>query len=233
MNAIYKDRIETAIELVGEAINEDWDRERLKSELIKRYKERGIEPLKGLATPPDLIDKELATVYAVAKYGLGLDEDVKALDYEKKLERAAELLLEKGRDAREEVLALLGEMNSNVLSRIFRVVFTSVVLGFRKEEDLIKLLHKAKEAFPEQEVTVRKYAKFYIAFRVAEAIAGGEVRNKIEKEALKQSLSIRLGIPKVNPDDNYIASIAISVFKVNPKKLERVLKMRSTPRAER
>ncbi len=233
MNTIYRDRIETAVELVGEAINEDWDREKLKVELVKKYKERGIEPLKGLATPPDLIDKELATVYAVAKYGLGLEEEVKALDYEKKLEKAAELILEKGRDARDEVLALLGEMNGNVLSRIFRVVFTPVVLGFRKEEDLIKLLHRAAEAFPEQEVTVRKYAKFYIAFRVAEAIASGNVRNKIEKEALKQSLSIRLGIPKVNPDDNYIASIAVSVFKVNPKKLERVLKMKSTPRAER
>ncbi len=223
---IHRKRIEVATDLIAEALEKNWDRKRLEKELSKKYEEEGISPLRGLALPLDIIDKEMSTLYVVAKYGLGLSEDMdEVFSTEKKLERAAELLLEKGADARQQILQEFGGIDSNTLSRIFRVIFTSVVLGFRPEEDLIKLLHKAKEAFPEEERTVKKYARFYIAFRVAEAIAKGEVTDKLSKEALKQSLSLKINLPKILPDDEYIYIIAKEVFKVDDNTLRRILKI--------
>ncbi|UXD21736.1 hypothetical protein IPA_07390 [Ignicoccus pacificus DSM 13166] len=228
---VHRKRISVAVDLVGEALEEEWDRERLKKELSKRYEAEGLSPLRGLALPLDILDKELSTLYVVSKYGLGLEEEVDHLfDYEKRLEKAAELLLKEGGKARNEVRELVGIIDSNTLSRIFRVVFTAVVLGFRPEEDLIKLLHKALEAFPEEERTVKKYSRFYIAFRVAEAIAKGEVTSKLDKEALKQSLALRIGLPKILPDDEYIYTIAKEVFGVDEGLLRKILKVENGKR---
>ncbi|HIH91061.1 TPA: DUF2192 domain-containing protein [Desulfurococcaceae archaeon] len=224
---VHRKRVEVVTDLIAEALEEGWDRERLKKEMYKRYEEHGISPLRGIALPPDILDKELATVYVISKYGLGLDEELRdLLEFERKLERAAEAILEKGKDAREQVTSELGPIDSNLLSRIFRVVFTSVVLGFKDEEELIRLLHRALETFPDMENTIRKYARFYVAFRVAEAIAKGEVRSRMEKEALKQSLALRVGLPKVIPDDNYIYKIAKEVFKIPEERLRKVLKVK-------
>jgi len=224
---IHRKRIELVTDIIAEAIEEGWDRERIKKEIYKRYNDTNLSPFRGIALPPDILDKEMATLYVISKYGLGLDEELGgAIEFERKLERAAQLLLEKGKDARDEVTSLVGPVDSNVLSRIFRVVFTAVILGFKNEDELIKLLHKALEAFPDMEKTVRKYARFYIAFRVAEAIAKGEVKNRVEKEALKQSLALRIGLPKIIPDDNYIYIIAREVFKVPDEVLRRILKVK-------
>ncbi len=224
---IHRKRVELVTDLIAETLEEGWDRERVKKELYKRYSEAGISPFRGIALPPDILDKEMATFYVISKYGLGMDEELgQVIETERKLEDAAEKLLQKGAEARDEILLSLGPIDSNVLSRIFRVVFTAVILGFRPEEDLIKLLHKALEAFPDMEKTIRKYARFYIAFRVAEAIAKGEVRNRVEKEALKQSLALRIGLPKIIPDDNYIYTIAREVFKVPETQLRKILKLK-------
>jgi len=224
---VHRRRIEIAVDLVGEALEKDWDRARLEKELSKRYEEEDISPFRGLALPADIIDKEMSTLYVVSKYGLGLDEETSQIfDYERRLEKAAEIIMRKEPDARAKVLELVGEINSNTLSRIFRVVFTAIILGFRQEEDLIRLLHAAQQLFPEEARTVKKYARFYIAFKVAEAIAKGDVYDKLTKEALKQSLALRLNLPKILPDDDYIYTIAKEVFNVNEKKLKNILKVK-------
>ena len=82
------------------------------------------------------------------------------------------------------------------------------------------------KVFPDMEKTIRKYARFYVAFRTAEAIAKGEIKNKIEKEAFKQSLALRLGLEKIIPDDNYVYIIAREVFKVPDNVLRKILKVK-------
>ncbi|ALU11946.1 hypothetical protein EYM_06495 [Ignicoccus islandicus DSM 13165] len=220
---IYKKKIEVAEDLLAEAMEENLNREEVKKRLVNAYKREGISPFRGLALPPDITDKEMATLYVIAKYGLGIEDELRdVFEYEERLEKAAELLL---KGDREGVLKLVGEINSNTLSRIFRVVFTAVILGFKDEKELIELLHKAMEVFPEEEKTARKYARFYIAFRVAEGIAKGEIRDKLDKEALKQSLSLRIGIPKVLPDDEYVYIIAKEVFNLDDSVLKKILKI--------
>ncbi len=204
-------------------------RKEIEELLRKYYEEKRVVPFKGKATPEDLYDKELTSLYVVGKYGLGLDKEYREIFdevfyHEETYERIIELLLRKEHGARELILNLLGgSLEPNTLARILRVMFTMVVLGFRKEEEFYKLLRAFANYFPEHKDTLRKYTRFYIAFRVAEAIAKGEVKNKVSKEALKQSLALRIGFEKSIPDDKYIYTIAREVFKVPQKILKNVL----------
>jgi hypothetical protein len=120
---------------------------------------------------------------------------------------------------------------------MLRVAATSVVLGFRDEDYMIKLLQKLPKVLPETEKTVRKFARFYIALRLAQAIAGKIVRTRIAKEAFKQALAARIGIEKIMPDDEYVMFIAANVFEVPQSKLRKILtvkeKKSSQPRVHR
>lgn len=206
-------------------------REEVRKMLYEAYKARKIAPFKGKATPEDLYDKELMSLYIVGKYGLGLDkqypEIFDEIFYNERLyEKIIDIALTTNdiREARSIILNLLGgEINSNTTARILRTLFTAIILGFREEEELIELMHRLVKMFPEQEQTIRKYTRFYIAFRVAEAISRGIVRNKVSKEAYKQSLALKIGFPKTIPDDNYIYSIAREVFRVPDKILRNIL----------
>ncbi len=204
-------------------------RKEIEEMLRKYYEEKRIVPFKGKATPDDLYDKELTSLYIVGKYGLGLDKEYREIFdevfyHEETYERIIEVLLRGEQGARELVLNLLGgSLEPNTLARILRVMFTMVILGFRKEEEFYRLLRVIADYFPEHRDTLRKYTRFYIAFRVAEAIAKGQVKNKVAKEALKQSLALRIGFEKSIPDDKYIYSIAREVFKIPVKILKNVL----------
>ncbi len=206
------------------------DRERATSILEDTYRKRAIQPLRGKAWPNDIWDKEMATLYVIAKYALMLNEENpelfhKLFNYEETLEEAANTILEKSpKDARKIVLFLLGgQIDDNTVARLLRVLTTKVVTGFEDEDKLIKLLQLLPKVFPEQERTVKKYARFYIALRVAQSIAMREIRSRIAKEAFKQALAARIGLPRIMPDDEYIAFIATNVFEVPRKKLSRIL----------
>ena len=225
---VHRKRVEAAIELLGEALEQNWSREKIKEEMKKLYEKEQISPLRGLALPPDILDKEMATLYVIGKYGMGLTEEElgEAFDFEKRLEEAAKIILEGKEDARDKVRELVGPIDSNTLARIFRIFFTATVLGFINEDEFIKLIKNALKLFPDMEKTIRKYARFYVAFRTAEAIAKGEIRNRLEKEAFKQSLALRLGLEKIIPDDNYVYIIAREVFKVPESALRKILKVK-------
>ena len=229
----YRKKINTLVDLWTKIIEYYAEggvkRKEIEELLRKYYEERRITPFKGKATPEDLYDKELTSLYIVGKYGLGLDKEYREIFdevfyHEETFERIIELILREEHGVRELVLNLLGgSLEPNTLARILRVMFTMVILGFRKEEELHKLLRKFAEYFPEHKDTLRKYTRFYIAFRVAEAIAKGEVKNRVSKEALKQSLALRIGFEKSIPDDKYVYSIAKEVFKVPSKILKNIL----------
>ncbi len=226
-----RNRINAAMEALSRILQEKiTDRERATSILEDTYRKRAIQPLRGKAWPSDIWDKEMATLYVIAKYALMLNEENpelfhKLFNYEETLEEAANTILEKSpEDARKIVLFLLGgQIDDNTIARLLRVLTTKVVTGFEDEDKLIKLLQLLPKVFPEQERTVRKYARFYIALRVAQSIAMREIRSRIAKEAFKQALAARIGLPRIMPDDEYIAFIATNVFEVPRKKLSRIL----------
>ncbi len=235
---LHKERIEAAMEVLSLLLQRNIkDRMEAVKALNEVYKRHALQPLRGKAWPPDIWDKEMATIYVVAKYALGMHEEYPELFHhvfsvEETLEEAAETILNKEPHEAAKIVGFLlgGSIEDNTIARMLRVIATGVILGFRHPEDLEALLRRILLVFPEQERTVRKYARYYVALLVAEAIAVGKVRDRITKEALKQALAARIGVDRVIPDDDYIAYIAKTVFGVPEKKLRRALSLRNNVR---
>jgi len=203
---------------------------------MAEYSRRKIEPLRGKARPPDLFEKELSSLYFIGRYGLGLFEEYPEifngpLDYELKIDNIAKQLKEQGLE-KLSLRNILGDIKKEQLIKVLRVPFTGVILGFLSEEVFTKFLKKILTEYPEYEQTIRNYKKFYIAFRVAEAIAKGEIRNKLMKEALKRAIAVRVEAAKNLPSDKYIYTIAFEVFKVSSKILKKVLSIQESGKKE-
>ena len=230
-----RQRINAAIEALSRLLQENIAERKKAIKIVEEtYRARAVQPIRGKAWPPDIWDKELATLYVIAKHAFALHEENpdffhRLFSYEETLEEAAKAILEKDpNEARKISLFLLGgDISDNAVARLLRVVATAVVLGFEDEDKLVRLLNKLPIVFPEAERSVRKYSRFYIALRVAQAIAARMVRSRIDKEAFKQALAARIGIEKVIPDDEYIAFIAANVFEVPQQKLRKILSIDS------
>ena len=226
-----KGRIEAAMEALSLILQRGVsDREEAVRILSEVYKRHAVQPIRGKAWPPDIWDKEMATLYVLAKYAFMLDQEnpelfEKLFNYEETLEEAARIAREKPiEEARRLILFLLGgEASDNTVARLLRVESTKVLLGFGSEDEFIDLLHRLAKILPEQERTVRKYTRYYIAARLAQAIAAGIVRSRIAKEAFKQALAAKIGLEKIMPDDEYVEYIAATVFGVPKRRLARIL----------
>ena len=229
---IYRKKITVAIDLLG-SFTEDkpLDRENAVETLKNIYEKTRLTPFRGVAFPNDIYDKEMATIYVVGKYGMGIDTDFpdvfeKLFEKEKKYEDALQILLSETdfEDKRKSTLSLLDKtLDSNELARIFRLLFTKIILGFEVEDKMVRVLQEAAKTFPELEEDIKKYARFYIGFRLAEMIAVGEIKSSVDKEARKQAFNLMFGLGKVMPDDNYIYTIARNVFKAPRQKLTGIL----------
>ncbi len=198
-------------------------REQLVDYIEKLYEFNEIEPIRG-KTKINIYDKELATVYLVGRYGLGLDDEefsrfIDLFPIEYKAEKVIEHIFE-GADPRRAMLDEYGEIDENTVFRVLRLAMTAVLLGFMSEERFIDLLEKFEETFEEYRRKIQGFKRFYIAFRLAEEVAAGNIRNRIEKEAFKHALCLRLRAEKVAPPDALVREIAINVlgapeYKVN------------------
>ncbi len=200
------------------------------------YERAGLEPIRGKALPEDIFDKEMASLYVVGKYGMGMEEQYpelfdKVFYKEVRYEAAANALLgQKPEIARAKVESILGNITDNELARMLRLKLTEVYFGFADEQELFDLLKSLAKTFPEKERIAVKYARFYTALMIARRISEGEVRNRIYKEAYKQAAAVKLGLHGVLPDDNYIADIARSVFHVPERVLRSALKLEGKKR---
>ncbi len=237
----YKKKVSLLIKLIGELITTEGElkREDVVERLRRVYERNNIEPFRGKAKPPDLYDKEMASLYIVGKYGLRLHEEFQDLFnkifYKEQLyEKITELLLRENMSKdtiRSLILGLLGgEFDANTLARVMRIALTASSLGFMDEDMVFKLLKRILEVFPEHEPTVRKYIRFFIAFKIAERIAKGVIRDRITKEAHKQSLGLVAPLQRSIPDDEYVYSIAREVFHVPDHVLNNILSVRKERR---
>ena len=240
---VLKDRISAAMEALSKIIRENVrDRRKAQHIVEEVYRSRALQPIRGKAWPSDIWDKELATLYTIARYALNLDKDYpdifhSVFSVEEMLEKAGEAILESNNSdlARKLLLFYLGgKIDSNTIARLLRVFATEVVFGFRSEREFEKLIHRLANVLPEEIQTIRKYARYYIALRLAQAIAARLIKNKIAKETLKQALAARIGLEKILPDDEYVGFIARSVFGVDKRKLEKILSLKEAqPRVHR
>ncbi len=210
---------------------EELSRDEVTYMLKRAYEQERISPLRGASLPEDIYDKEMASLYVVGKYGMGLEEQYpdlfdKVFYPEIKYEKIIEILLTSSpEEAKDKILAILGgNLDDNTIARILRLEFTKIYFGFANEEDLKRVATALARVFPEKERIVSKYIRFYIAFKVASRIYRGEIRDRLTKEAIKQGTALSFSdFHGSIPDDKYIRKIASEVFRVPRRVLDNVL----------
>ncbi len=204
-------------------------------ELLKSmYEHSSVTPIKGASTPPDLFDKEMISLYIVGKYGLGIDKEVppEVIDnifgFEKRLERFVELVkkVESYDELCREDPELCKELSDNFIARALRYAFTLTYFGFAKDEEFRSILKKLYALLPQFADTVRRFAKFYIAFKVGEMIHRGELRNKMDVGIAKNTIALDLSIPNAVPNNRYIIEVAKNFFRL-PTRILNELSRRS------
>ncbi len=201
-------------------------RERVVEVLQKVYNEAGIEPIRGASNPPDLYDKEMISLYIIGKWGLGMDKELPPEFFEKVFWK--EVLIEKtlnvlnSVNSEEELYHKLPELR-NVLddgfvARMLRFAFTLYYFGFENEEWFRTVLQKVYKLLPRFEETIRRFAKFFIAYKMGERIERNEIKNKMELNIAKNLLALELSIPKAVPSNSYVVEVAKHYFTL-PKRL--------------
>jgi len=238
----HKKRIRVAVELLSELSKQidSITRSEAVNMLKKAYSTHKLQPIKGKATPADIFDKEMATLYVVGKYGLHLHLDSpelfgKVFYIEEELDGAINEVLSGNYEKASEKLKKMspsGTIDGNAIARMLRIPLTKYILGFSSEEELREVLLKTLEAFPQEERTIKNYVRFFISLKLSEMIYKGEIRSREEKEAYKKALAIRIGFPKVAPSDDYIRAVAKSVFGISDTVLNRVLKLPEGKKAD-
>ncbi len=218
---IRRKRLKVLVDVWGQIIDRgNMTREEVIELLKKEYERNGVEPFRGVAKPQDIYEKDMITLYLVAIYGLNIQSEYseiidKIFSLEKSLEQACELLYSEDNPdvAREKIIKIFNKNpDSALLSKIFRVEILKHYFGFIGEDRMSKILRNMLKAFPEEEATVRRLSKFYIAYKVGEAILKGEIKDWTSKEAYKQAIAVELGGIRGIPDDEYIAKILSTIF---------------------
>jgi hypothetical protein len=228
MNRAYKLHVDACNEvlsaiLAGSIVN----RTEAVEKLVEAYKKRGVGPIRGWSSK-NLYDKEMAMVYLVCRRGLGLELDEnpalsQIFSYEAKYEEICREILE-GAKPYDVIQKIAGGVDKNTIFRVLRLMLTAVVLGFEEEDKLLKLHRALAKEFKEYEKGFRSFMKFYVALRVAEKIALREVKDKNEKEALKLSMCLRIGVERNAPPDKLISLIAREVFGAPKRAINKVLR---------
>ncbi|MEW9490984.1 MAG: DUF2192 domain-containing protein [Candidatus Aramenus sulfurataquae] len=224
---IYKDRVKTLTDIWGVVVTKwkDLNRETLVEILKESYEKNNIKPLRGFKST-NLYEKELISLYVVGKEGLGLyDEYMELFDTllspEEKYEEIAKVIPE----SPEKSFELAGQ-DKDVLARALRLIFTEVIFSFADEEKLIRAL-KALGSSQNDAIqhTAKSFSRFYTAFKLAEEIAEGIIRDKMNYIAMKKAISIKIGFDYPLPKSNYVALISQEVFNVKPKIIKKILEL--------
>jgi len=234
---LYKDRFEAAVELWDKIMRgEITTRTQLEEMLYIVYKRRNIEPFRGLSKVR-IYDKEIATVYVVGKYGLGLvDEDnvgtFKGIfTVEVPCDEAFGLLRSRGYRLSEEDSSrvrgyidnpALGEGLEERVFRFMRFVFTGTIMGFFGEVDFVNSYRVLLTIFNELESRLINYVRFYVAFKVAEQIALGQIRTPDEKKITKYAYCVKLNVDRCVPSERLIREVAVRVYGVPRRVVDRL-----------
>ncbi len=230
---VRRKRLRVLVDVWGEILSRDGklSREDLIAILRSEYARSGVEPVRGAANPDDIYERDLIALYLVGIEGLGLEGEIprNVLDLfssERAYLEAVNIALSMDpAETRSKIIEIFGRIpDSSILSKIFRVELLKYYYGFKKSDDMPRLIENLSKAFPEEEGTFKRLSRFYIAVKVAEAIINGEVKDWVNKEAYKQAVAVKLGSPRAIPDDEYISKIIATVFGLKPSKYSKILR---------
>ncbi|MEM1604211.1 MAG: DUF2192 domain-containing protein [Zestosphaera sp.] len=229
MNAKRR-RVKAYVNALSDLISSDNPSRELAIQLVKKYLESvNVEPFRGASKPEDIYEKEMISLYVIATRGLGINSEFRELMskvFNKELTYEDTYLL-LSRDTppeiiREEIRALVGNIDESYITRVLRYALILYHLDFESFENVIRVLKKAYQAFPEFSDAVRRFTKFVISVKLAEEISQGIIKNKIEKEIRKQLISLEIGLPKSTPSDDYVMKVAKVTYEISDTLLSKI-----------
>ncbi|MEM2284333.1 MAG: DUF2192 domain-containing protein [Zestosphaera sp.] len=229
MNAKRR-RVKAYVNALSDLISSDNPSRELAIQLVKKYLESvNVEPFRGASKPEDIYEKEMISLYVIATRGLGINNEFRELMskvFNKELTYEDTYLL-LSRDTppeiiREEIRALVGNIDESYITRVLRYALILYHLDFESFENVIRVLKKAYQAFPEFSDAVRRFTKFVISVKLAEEISQGIIKNKIEKEIRKQLISLEIGLPKSTPSDDYVMKVAKVTYEISDTLLSKI-----------
>jgi len=238
---LHKDRIEAALTLLERVLTGAvTSRSALVAELQALYREKGIEPFRGLSRE-GVYDKEIATVYLVGVYGaavLSPGEYDNIFYIENKAMEAIEIIKSVTEVVSPDVKEMLmkkteeikGKSAEEKVFRVLRVVFTGAILGYYPEILMVKSIKTYEMVYPNLSERLVNYAAFYSAYKIAEEIALGKIRNPDDLKIQKYTYCLKLGFQKCKPSDKLIAEVAGSIYKVNKTLLAKLFAKGALPK---
>ena len=238
---LHKDRIEATLTLLERVLTGAvTSRSALVAELQALYAARGIEPFRGLSKE-GVYDKEIATVYLVGLYGAAVlspgDYDNifytenKALEAVEIIKSVTEVISpETKEELRKKTEEVKGKSTEDKVFRVLRLVFTGAVLGYYPEILMVKAIKTYETVYPDLSERLVNYAAFYSAYKIAEEIALGKIRNPDDLKILKYTYCLKLGFQKCKPSDKLIAEVAGSIYKVNKTLLTKLFAKGALPK---
>jgi Uncharacterized protein conserved in archaea len=238
---LHKDRIEAALTLLERVLTGAvTSRSALVAELQALYREKGIEPFRGLSRE-GVYDKEIATVYLVGVYGaavLSPGEYDNIFYIENKAMEAIEIIKSVTEVVSPDVKEMLmkkteeikGKSTEEKVFRVLRVVFTGAILGYYPEILMVKSIKTYEMVYPNLSERLVNYAAFYSAYKIAEEIALGKIRNSDDLKIQKYTYCLKLGFQKCKPSDKLIAEVAGSIYKVNKTLLAKLFAKGALPK---
>ncbi len=238
---LHKDRIEAALTLLERVLTGAvTSRSALVAELQTLYSERGIEPLRGLSKE-GVYDKEIATVYLVGIHGVavlspGEYDDVfyienKAMQAVEVIKSVTEVVPPEVKDVlMKKTEEIKGKSTEDKVFRVLRLVFTGAILGYYPEILMVKSIKTYETVHPDLSERLVNYAAFYSAYKIAEEIALGKIRNPDDLKIQKYTYCLKLGFQKCKPSDKLIAEVAGSIYKVNKTLLTKLFAKGALPK---
>lgn len=197
-------------------------REQVKEVLQKCYEELGVEPIRGSSSSPDLYDKDMVSLYVIGKWGLGIDKELSKEVFEKifSTEIAIENIvnvINKTSSYEEfckEDAELCKSLDDKLVARVLRFMFTLYYFGFIDRAAFAQFMRKIYTVLKPMEDTIKRFAKFVIAYEVGKKIAENEIKTKIDLNMEKNAVALDLGIPNALPSVGYILEVAKHFFEI-------------------
>lgn len=191
--------------------------------LKKSYEETGAEPIRGSSVSPDLFDKDMASLYIVGKWGLGIDKELSKEVLEKifSIEIAVEKIIDSLRkttsyeDFCREFEEICKNLDERLVARMLRYAFTLYYFGFIDRQEFFDILRKTYTVLKPLEETVKRFTKFVIAYEVSRKISENEIKNRTNLNMIKNLVALDIGIPHTVPTTKYIIDVAQHFFELS------------------
>jgi len=194
-------------------------RERAVEILKKSLGEVGVEPFRGIRFSDEVYEKELISLYIVAKDILRLPSLTEGalgevFQVERLLDGVVRVLLgecspERVKEALNQAFGTLDEV---VLSKVVRYIATGFYLDVLDERAAVRAVGNLVNALPEFREEFKRIAKFFLAVVIGSKVASGEVRSRVELDLARKALAINLGLSGGAPSVEYIADIVKIVY---------------------